>query len=734
MVKFTLRKKARYATSQSNESPTRAGSSSIQEPNLVQGNDADLYCYMDDVSPPRTSRIPKSQSRYLSVLLDMEAPSDVMACFQHKLRQFHPVQKWNGRFFEDFTLQLVGLVLHLGHAGAPCLAGEGSWEDAASHVDEEWEDIKESQQLAHLNPLDDRNYLTVVDTGSMHFCNVQYCNCPGSEDSHLQLTMAGLFPAMTKAPRTAFTFQVLDDFIRDNVECGTSAMNYYNKLQRVTSSMFPHLVPGIAQGVENVEAPKAVEMAGIPSALPVPSQGSMTFVMDSNFKAEHMLPKDAAKEVWLMDGNGFMKSNCNNHWAVNQANAQRNKLESPGIGGCACVRHSCFVPHAMVNFQKGEQQVNMDYALVHAVHHGLDPQQLVITFYDINYYRFSPALDYGMSMAIRQSASPASALKQKFKVAKQSLATIQDKFNELDSKVPDGLHQLWVEQELVVQSCHWNTLQAMDIYEVQLEKAPTMKAIEIDLIHNNHSFSSSCGSATWIAQALKVEQAQIIDALVHGAAQFIRNDWQVNPRQRPRSMAPFNGDSKDKTDDLFLPDCPGHQEYFHDIGLSSLVEQEIHLRQGQANDALHELHMALVDKAVIFRTDVWKGGNYKMTTWAWGQISNAEAMVQWHAAIYCQCRKQLIALGAGEDILGKYQELNRADLTDCWEEELELLTLETGWTQKFSLHKEKFWSGQHMEALAVGNTGFTCYMARQSQMYQDLARTLGCTSRYELEE
>ncbi|KIN94701.1 hypothetical protein M404DRAFT_167607, partial [Pisolithus tinctorius Marx 270] len=215
------------------------------------------------------------------------------------------------------------------------------------------------------------------------------------------------------------------------------------------------------------------------------------------------------------------------------------------------------------------------------------------------------------------------------------------------------------------------------------------------------------GSATWIAWALKVEQAQIvlamdtqhmdarateadwlsisrrqdwlqsqIDALVHGAAQFIGNDWQVNPRQRPRSIAPFDGDSNDKTDDPFLPDHPGHQEvsdvplpsyigvqYFHDMGLGSLVEQEIHLRQGQANDALHELRLALVDKAMIFRTDVWKGGNYKMTTQAWGWISNAEAMVQQHATIYRQCRKQLIALGAGEDILGKYQELNRADLT-----------------------------------------------------------------------
>ncbi|KIO09256.1 hypothetical protein M404DRAFT_132320 [Pisolithus tinctorius Marx 270] len=157
--------------------------------------------------------------------------------------------------------------------------------------------------------------------------------------------------------------------------------------------------------------------------------------------------------------------------------------------------------------------------------------------------------------------------------------------------------------------------------------------------------------ADWLSISCWQDQLQSqIDALVHGAAQFIRNDWQVNSRQRPRSIAPFNRDSNDETDDPFLPDHPGHQQvsnvplpsyirvqYFYDIGLSSLVEQEIDLRQGQENDALHELHLALVDKAVIFHTDVWKGGNYKMTTWAWGQISNAEAMVQQHAAIYHQC-------------------------------------------------------------------------------------------------
>jgi len=32
----------------------------------------------------------------------------------------------------------------------------------------------------------------------------------------------------------------------------------------------------------------------------------MTIVMDGNFKAEHMRPKNSANEVWLMDGMGFM--------------------------------------------------------------------------------------------------------------------------------------------------------------------------------------------------------------------------------------------------------------------------------------------------------------------------------------------------------------------------------------------------------------------------------------------
>jgi len=133
--------------------------------------------------------------------------------------------------------------MHLGHGGKPCPSGGYSRGNNASDDEDAWEDVEDDGSPPHLARPRDRSCLTVVHTNGVHFCDIRYCSCDGSEDSHLQLMMAGLFPATTKSPRTAFTFQVLDDFIRDNVECGTTAMNYYSKLQRVTSNAFPHAVP-----------------------------------------------------------------------------------------------------------------------------------------------------------------------------------------------------------------------------------------------------------------------------------------------------------------------------------------------------------------------------------------------------------------------------------------------------------------------------------------------------------
>ena len=88
------------------------------------------------------------------------------------------------------------------------------------------------------NPL-----ITVVHQSGIFDLEVLYCICPNSVVKHEQLFNVGLFPSSFKQIETAFTFAVLDDFLADNLECKTTAQQYYSKLQSITNRMFPDSVP-----------------------------------------------------------------------------------------------------------------------------------------------------------------------------------------------------------------------------------------------------------------------------------------------------------------------------------------------------------------------------------------------------------------------------------------------------------------------------------------------------------
>jgi hypothetical protein len=61
------------------------------------------------------------------------------------------------------------------------------------------------------------------------------------------------------------------------------------------------------------------------------------------------------------------RSSCANHKAVNHANTNRRNLEATGVGACACARHGCFVPHSVVDFQKGERSTHSALTFVHFI-------------------------------------------------------------------------------------------------------------------------------------------------------------------------------------------------------------------------------------------------------------------------------------------------------------------------------------------------------------------------------
>jgi hypothetical protein len=63
------------------------------------------------------------------------------------------------------------------------------------------------------------------------------------------------------------------------------------------------------------------------------------------------------------------------------------------------------------------------------------------------------------------------------------------------------------------------------------------------------------------------------------------------------------GDQRPDQTKLPLPSMLRRTKCQH-LGVESLMEQELRLQTGQANDTLHAMHLALADKAVLFRTDV----------------------------------------------------------------------------------------------------------------------------------
>ncbi|KAG1892924.1 uncharacterized protein F5891DRAFT_1131426 [Suillus fuscotomentosus] len=340
---------------------------------------------------------------------------------QHRSNPFHWISQWNGRFFERSCLAHVGLIIYLGHDGKQCPAVTDQWN---LFEEDEPEDLLEPEDLPFVSGPEfqpKENTMVIVDKSGVHHLEVRCCECQNAMSPDIQMFRHGFFPASFNRPKTVFTFRVLNDFLLDSLECGTLAMNYYNKLRRMTSSMFPHLVPDRYRELMRVARQwrHIGELALFCPACPQPGinvllsedesldddpswKYTQSFVMDGNFKAEHLHPIKPFDEVWLSDRLGFMvgkdrykmhlaeaadtveKSSCNNHRAVNQANAARHKLESTGIRGVACARHGCLVPHSMVDFQKGERQMNMDYALCEASRHNMEGITRAVTFYDIN--------------------------------------------------------------------------------------------------------------------------------------------------------------------------------------------------------------------------------------------------------------------------------------------------------------------------------------------------------------
>lgn len=112
---------------------------------------------------------------------------------------------------------------------------------------------------------------------------------------------------------------------------------------------------------------------------------------------------------------------------------------------------------------------------------------------------------------------------------------------------------------------------------------------------------------------------------------------------------------------VIMPSSFNHADITR-LGLENLAHQELELRQGQANDALENLRLALGQKALLWRTKVQPANTNKKRTRAWDDIKAARRRVEKHVRSYHRARKALMNLGADEDIMRMYKVIESTDL------------------------------------------------------------------------
>jgi hypothetical protein len=110
-----------------------------------------------------------------------------------------------------------------------------------------WDDIEDIPRppLGRQTPATDMHgnqFILIVDSCGLFKIPAVYCSC-SAVPRDLQLVDLCFFPASFENIKTAFTFRCLDDFRLSNLECKTSAYQYFQRLRRLTNPAFPNFVP-----------------------------------------------------------------------------------------------------------------------------------------------------------------------------------------------------------------------------------------------------------------------------------------------------------------------------------------------------------------------------------------------------------------------------------------------------------------------------------------------------------
>src|SRR3981189_766087 len=229
------------------------------------------------------------------------------------------------------------------------------------------------------------SYIRVVHTNGIHHLAMVTCHCQGEHRIPLELVASCLLPTSFTKIRTLFTVQVLDHFRLCDLELKASAYQFYQLIRRVTLPMRPAEVVNLYHELRRMSRlwrwMKRLKWIGYGHNQkdPLnPDPGSLANFCPACPQVGINIP-----ENWKDDVNRWVTKYLDCAVASKMLLCYK-ACDRTGVVAIACARHGCYAPNALVDLFRGEQQKNVDFALLQALKTTkVDPQQGVMLIYDI---------------------------------------------------------------------------------------------------------------------------------------------------------------------------------------------------------------------------------------------------------------------------------------------------------------------------------------------------------------
>ncbi|KAI6120115.1 hypothetical protein EDD16DRAFT_1519066 [Pisolithus croceorrhizus] len=624
---------------------------------------------------------------------------DPCAVKVHRNLPFHKVQRWNGAHYQPTSLMDLGFLWHIGHGGDPCPCNWSDPDPEESGYVCNWGWSLQSQEVF---PVPDDHYALECKTSAMSFYQKlkRFTNNAFPERDRYRELMRVSWLWRDLKHRKWFGFG--HDAGKDPGDGGLALF-----------------CPACPQPGLNLPADWKVQYDR--------DTVMRQYVIDGNFTAQHMKMNKPELDVALSDGKGYMVSEgpYQNHlqqsldtkeglvpqlvldmaalsptlwwifkkgrgcqWSVNFWSRVKNSpslllppaLEIvPAVGKFHLAAHklSCF-PRYSLNFVKGAGHLDGEILeTLWAPFNKISPTARSMT----QAHRQEVYNDHMRDSNWKKLVGLVPSLLKKYKTSNKCLEEINQAYEQLTAVLDPDRVSGW---ELDALRAEADRGEALDIYLLKGDKAPTFHEVQLQLMKNPMTPFGSGGSVAWLAEGISIEDSQDqlrpelqqlpnpmstsqevkisvkrqkLSARIEKFHSNGQTYFKINGAFTPQDDPEFCGKEEEEEEEdrefwgeddgywevpgeeveelaselmsIWMPSSIGSAK-LTELGLVDLLKEERELRIGQANDCLDQLRTDLGNKAMLYQQNFCTANSTREGTRTKKEIQKVVARINKH--------------------------------------------------------------------------------------------------------